>query len=156
MPDFIGEETLLQFHGRKIGVIIDHSPKAHPEVAGEGVEYNWGFSKLLYCRQPIELKSKKDKFRKLVRECISRELVTIQQRRKFERQAQRYLIAYLALAKFKNETSAEDGKEPLEVTMSAALIEKIVKRYANHQCVLNQEKGFITKVINEMRIVKGK
>ncbi len=62
MPDFVGEETLLQYHGQMIGVIVDHSPKAHPKVAGEGVEYDWGFSKLLYCCQHIENKRNKEKF----------------------------------------------------------------------------------------------
>jgi hypothetical protein len=40
--DFIEEETLLQYHGRQLGVIIDRTPKCHPEMAGEGIEYNWG------------------------------------------------------------------------------------------------------------------
>ncbi len=62
MSDFVGEETLLQYHGQMIGVIVNDSPKAHPEVAGEGVEYNWGFSKLLYCHRHIKKKRKKEKF----------------------------------------------------------------------------------------------
>ena len=47
-PDFIQEETLLQFHGRQLGVRVDRTPKCHPELAGEGVEYAWGFAKNLY------------------------------------------------------------------------------------------------------------
>jgi hypothetical protein len=43
--DFIEEETLLQYHGRQLGVVIDRTPKCHPEMAGEGIEYNWGCAK---------------------------------------------------------------------------------------------------------------
>ena len=37
--DFTNEITLLQLHAQKLGVSIDHSPKCHPELAGEGIEY---------------------------------------------------------------------------------------------------------------------
>ena len=37
--DFSTEETLLQYHGRLLGVIVDRTPKCHPEIAGKGVEY---------------------------------------------------------------------------------------------------------------------
>ena len=40
-PDFVEEETLLQFHGRLLGTTIDWTPKCHPEFAGEGIEYAW-------------------------------------------------------------------------------------------------------------------
>ena len=35
--DFHAELTLLQFHGVKLGAIIDRSPKCHPEIAGKGI-----------------------------------------------------------------------------------------------------------------------
>ena len=38
--DFVQEETLLQYHGRTLGVTVDRTPKFHPEMAGEGVEYD--------------------------------------------------------------------------------------------------------------------
>ena len=47
-PDFLDKETLLQYHGRRIGIEIDHSSVAHSEVAGEGLEYGWGVSKHVY------------------------------------------------------------------------------------------------------------
>ena len=42
MPDFENEETRLQYVGRKLGIVVDRSPKYHPEVAGEDIEYFWG------------------------------------------------------------------------------------------------------------------
>eukprot|EP00978_Attheya_sp_CCMP212_P041040 scaffold230583_cov65-Attheya_sp.AAC.1 len=47
LTDFMEEKTLLQTVGEEIGkerginIIIDRSPKCHPEVAGEGIEYTW-------------------------------------------------------------------------------------------------------------------
>ena len=37
--DFVQEETLLQWHGRLLGVEVERTPKCHPELAGEGIEY---------------------------------------------------------------------------------------------------------------------
>ena len=60
--DFINELTLLQYHGQKLGVVVDRSPKCHPEIAGEGIEYLWGLSKFWYRRTPIHTKRSKDNF----------------------------------------------------------------------------------------------
>ena len=66
--DFMNEITLLQHHGIKMGVIIDRSPKCHPELAGKGIEYDWGLSKLHYRRNPQKYKRSKEKFHSLVEE----------------------------------------------------------------------------------------
>ena len=151
MPDFVSEETLLQYHAKKIGASVDHSPKAHPELAGEGVEYDWGFSKLDYRRQPLELKRDKKKFRALVKRCISRANITIELRRKFSRRARGYSLCYraMALQKVKSGNSVtgadaslvgsgvssegsgeEHTRPPQDVPeLSASLIEKLIKEY---------------------------
>ena len=140
-PDFIREETLLQCHGKAMGMIVDHSPIAHPEVAGEGVEYDWGFSKLFYRRHPLAVKRSKEKFRDLVRKCISRETITTEMRRKFARRARRYTLAYLSM-----HLAKKNGADGLKCEMSASLIEKIVKMFKMHRThrnVLNQEQAFL-------------
>jgi hypothetical protein len=43
--NFEEEETMLQLMGRSRGVIVDQTPKCHPELAGEGIEYSWGCAK---------------------------------------------------------------------------------------------------------------
>ena len=60
--DFQNEETLLQYHGRLLGVTVDRTPKCHPEIAGEGIEYAWAAAKLHYRRLRIVEKRTKDKF----------------------------------------------------------------------------------------------
>ena len=67
--DFISELTLLQYHSQQLGVVLDRSPKCHPEIAGEGIEYLWALAKLHYRSQRIERKRGKDKFHQLVVEC---------------------------------------------------------------------------------------
>jgi len=55
--DFQEEETMLQAMAHQIGVELDHSPKCHCELAGEGIEYAWGCTKNYYRR--LLLKKKK-------------------------------------------------------------------------------------------------
>jgi hypothetical protein len=57
--DFQEEETLLQTMARKMGVMVDHTPKCHCELAGEGIEYSWGCAKNYSCRLPIKEKKYK-------------------------------------------------------------------------------------------------
>ena len=66
--DFCNELTLLQYHARKLGALVDRSPKCHPELAGEGIEYLWGLAKLWYRKSPISSKRSKELSRKLVKE----------------------------------------------------------------------------------------
>ena len=53
MEDFCEEETLLQHHGILLNVIIDLTPKYHPDISGEGVEYSWAAAKINYHRLRI-------------------------------------------------------------------------------------------------------
>ena len=69
--DFHNELTLLQFYGSKLGVTVDHIPKCHPKIVGEGIEYMWALAKSFFHHSPIEQKKTKEKFRNLVREASS-------------------------------------------------------------------------------------
>ena len=59
--DFDEEETMLQSMGRKMGALIDRTPKCHPELAGEGIEYSWGCAKNYYRRLQLEEEKEKGK-----------------------------------------------------------------------------------------------
>ena len=41
--DFLHEQGMMEFIGRKVGVEVILTPKCRPELAGEGVEYIWAF-----------------------------------------------------------------------------------------------------------------
>jgi hypothetical protein len=59
-PDFIAELTLLQYYGQEMGVLVDRTPKCHPEFAGNGVEYVWALVRLYYYHQPLRKGVKKN------------------------------------------------------------------------------------------------
>ena len=61
-PDFMNEKTMLQYYCKKLGIRTDRTPVAHCEIAGEGIEFDWGFSKIAYNSKPISLKQNKSKF----------------------------------------------------------------------------------------------
>ena len=73
--DFANELSLLQYHASLLGVLMERTPKCHPEIAGEGIKYNWALSKTEYWRSPLKEKSCKDKFSKLVRRCMDNKTV---------------------------------------------------------------------------------
>ena len=76
LPDFKKEKMLLEYYAEQLGVHIVCSTKYHPEITGEDIEYCWGIAKNWYCRRPLEDKKGRDKFLKLVKECICNENVT--------------------------------------------------------------------------------
>ncbi|CAM9883750.1 unnamed protein product, partial [Ascophyllum nodosum] len=51
LPDVRNERTALQHTVESRGHILVLPPKFHPEVAGVGIEYSWGMSKLEYRRE---------------------------------------------------------------------------------------------------------
>ena len=150
-PDFISEETLLQFHGKKLGVTVDCTPKCHPELAGEGIEYAWGCAKNAYRCLPICQKHQKDRFQQSVQSCISQDTLTVMLIRKFSRRARQYIMAYSEL---ENENSKQqstkvstDVSKVSTSTSSLALtmprIEKLVKRFKTHCSAVDFDKSFI-------------
>ena len=38
--DYQSKETILNHHERFLNVVVDRTPKYHPEIAGEGVDYS--------------------------------------------------------------------------------------------------------------------
>jgi hypothetical protein len=79
-------------------------------LAGEGVEYSWGFSKQRFRKNPIALRRKKNEFLGLVKKCLDREeSLTTKLVRKFSRRARAYMMAYYT-AHF----SSNSGQQELE------------------------------------------
>ena len=144
LPDFMEQETVLQFYARQLGVMIDRTPKCHPEVAGEGIEYGWGTSKEWYRRQPLSQKKGKDSFIVLVKRSLSREVLGITTMRKCAAKARRYILAYHQLAAFDDNGNE---KEP----MNMKLIENVTNQYyKRHRDVHNHESGFINELVDGM------
>ena len=91
--DFLHEQGMMEFIGRKVGVEVILTPKCHAELAGEGVEYMWACSKNHYRNLSLKEKKGKDKFTEAVRKCLSVDVITLMRMRKFAKRARQYLIA---------------------------------------------------------------
>ena len=135
--DFVNEKTMLQFIGEKLGCIIDRTPKCHPEMAGDGIEYEWAMAKLWYRRQKMERKKGKDKFHALVEECFGRDILSIERSRKFSSRARQYMVSYYMLEK--------DGKSttPMDVTNYKKL------RKSNTD-VLKEDYGYMSECLRQV------
>ena len=139
-PDFLNEVTLLQEKLSTLGVTVHRSPKCHAELAGEGIEYSWGFCKNAYRRLPICEKRTKDKFKESVRKVLNRENITTERVRKFARRARAYICAYYRLHHGDSNNESKQGDR-----ISPEVIEKLVRDFKTHRCALDFENKFIVK-----------
>ena len=96
--DFLQETTLLQYHASLLGVVIERSPKCHPKIAREGIEYGWALSKMNYCRSPMEEKRGKETFQILVQKCLDgKTVLNVKRMRACSRKACDYMVLYQAV-----------------------------------------------------------
>jgi hypothetical protein len=150
-PDFRDEETALQFLGRTIGVAVDCTPKFHAELAGEGIEYSWGFAKQLYRRKPVSMKKGRVNFKALVRKCTD-PATEIDKVRvgKFAGRARAYICAYFELNRQQQNQDVNDSVSERQQAHFVD-IERLMKSFKTHRCALDFDSGFIrsTCVIKE-------
>ena len=79
----------MQFIAKQLGVDVTMTPKAHPEFAGQGIDYSWGCVKLMFRKNNTNGTSK-EKAQRLESndvDAISTENVTIERIHKFIRKA---------------------------------------------------------------------
>ena len=89
--DFLNEvsalESLLLARGHRLIM----SPKGHCELAGSGIEYDWGKMKMFFRRHN---RLKRQEFNNLILSSMSREALPLETSRKFARKARAYRRAY--------------------------------------------------------------
>ncbi len=120
--------------------------KHHCKFAGEGIEYSWGCSKNEYRGKPINLQWKKEYFRQTVRDCLLRDVLTTERVQKFSARARAYMLAYLALER--NIDTSTASMNTAETSNSAVVkIEKMVKQFKTHRCALDFDGGFIKSTL---------
>jgi hypothetical protein len=144
-PDFRDEETALQHLGSTIGVTVDCTPKFHAELAGEGIEYSWGYAKQVYRRQPVALKKGREKFKALVHRCTD-PTTEIHKARvgKFVGRARAYICAYFELGRRGNQQNqAADDNVSQRQQAHFVDIERLMKSFKTHRCALDFDSGFI-------------
>ena len=111
------------------------SPKYHCELAGEGVEYAWGFMKRHFRNLCLKEKKTKEKFNKAVRDSV--ELVSVKNLIMFAGRCRRYMVTYLNFEK--------EGRQKVTFDM----IEKYTRQIKTHRNVADIEKAFIAKAWRE-------
>ena len=73
-----------------IGVKLRMTPKCHLEIAGQGIEYSWGYSKLRYCRYFNDEKA--NNVEKNVRAALCTSVLTKEQTDTFVQKARDYKL----------------------------------------------------------------
>ena len=87
--DFRNETPALQAMVEARGHILAMSPKGHCELAGNGIEYDWGKMK-----QNFRRKNRYGNFHQLILDSMSRKVLPVSTSRKFARKARAYRRAY--------------------------------------------------------------
>lgn len=104
--NFVEEKTLLKINAQEIvckqgmNVIVDRTPKCHPELAGEGIEYTWDNSKSYIRGVPIGKRRRAADFLHHVHMALSQEEganLNKNKVRKFSARARDYVAAYYIL-----------------------------------------------------------
>ena len=139
--DFQEEISAMQYLFEQLSsrgtnkISLVDTPKYHPEMAGEGIEYSWGLGKRKYRSIAYEDKKGKEKFLEAVRVSIG--YVTKEHVGKFRAKCRRYMVCYLNDARL-----SENG----EAQLTYQGIEKFQRTFKCHRNVADQEAGYIAQM----------
>jgi hypothetical protein len=166
-PDFMEEETALQFLGSQLGIEVMLTPKFHCEFAGEGIEYCWAHAKAKMRRTPIHEKKGRNNFIALVSRCLCSASVLTQERiRKFSSRARAYICTYFYLShdlQNRNSNVNDDngsgqpsvagdtmGVFPaVKQQLLFTEIEQLMKKFKAHRCALDFDTSFVLAALTE-------
>ena len=130
--DFKTETTQLKYILDLLGVFMILTPKCHPEIAGRGVEYCWGYAKLRFRRDFNDAIAKNLKLN--VKKSLDRDVITIDRVRKFARKTREYKLTYSLLVHLAKGNDATAGKDD---------IEHITKMFKAHRSAIDADYSFI-------------
>jgi hypothetical protein len=167
--DFKSEMSQLQFVAKQLGVSAIMTPKAHAELAGQGIEYSWGYAKLKFRQNNTSKDQAKQLHANVTNALSTDDCMTITRVRKFVCKAREYKVIYneYFLVKRKAEREVEKARQ-VESSMDAmverkrneqialkeeiakrlsklhyGIIEKQVKQLKAHRCALDTDTNFI-------------
>ena len=137
--DFLEEESQMVFIMKTINVSVEMSPKCHPELAGQGVEYCWGKSKKYYRaqRSAIAGSLSEDAFDKLVTKSLrgdgdeSDAPMTLLSVLRFSRKAHFYRMAYHSLSSHEDTIKLKDIEDSVKMLKNST--------YKEHRGVKRKE-----------------
>ena len=134
----MNELTLLQFYGKRMGVKINRTPKCHPELAGEGIEYLWAIAKLLYRRTEIEKKRNKQLFHTLVKEVTNpSSSLNIQRVRACSKKAREYMVLYKVVKDIEINNTTQTNNRHAIFEKSVKMFNQMTKKRRTHRNVIN-------------------
>ena len=132
--DFKHEQTQMMFILNLLGVFLDLTPKCHPEIAGRGVEYAWGYAKLRFRMEFNDAIAKH--LKENVLKSLDREVLTINRIRKFARKAREYKLTYSLIFDMNDGETGSTGKDD---------IEHITKEFKAHRSAMDSDFKFIAE-----------
>jgi hypothetical protein len=131
--NFANETPQLEYIAQKhLGAFIRLTPKCHPEIAGRGIEYAWGYAKLRFRRGINDAVA--SHLEENVKAALSREVLTINRLRKFARKARDYKLTYSYLV------ALADGED---ASAAKGRIEHLTKLFKQHRSALDADYKFI-------------
>ena len=154
--DFLNEITLLQYHANRMGVSLDRSPKCHPELAGEGIEYLWAIAKIYYRKTDINKKRSKSLFHSLVSSVTDpKTVLSINRVRGSSKKARDYMILYHVFDNIDLVDHTLTLKKHSIMEGSIDLYNKMKKKCKSHRSVLDMDESGINELINKFSITSA-
>ena len=136
--DFRNETTEMAELLAKLGVQMEQTPRKHPELAGEGVEYSWGKGKPEF-RRSHDYNPNAASLERRVRAALDSSTVLTRPRiRKFIRRGNEYKRAYREL---ENGQQVDAGASAGSVTHTD--IEQMKRDVKAHRSTKDQDLKFI-------------
>ena len=147
--DFVNEITLLQSHIEKLGSSVDRSPKCHPELAGEGIEYAWALAKLKYRRAAIKDKRTKANFLKLVKTVTCpTDTLSISRIRSCSKRARSYMKLYKSVEEIEKSGGKMEKKHSIYES-AVKIYMKLKKISKTHRSVADLHVKDVNEIANE-------
>ncbi len=125
-------ECLIDLFQTLGGHVLIKSPKCHPELAGVGIEYAWGLSKMKFKREVNDLQPKH--LEEIIKTALSDRYISVTQVHKFSRRTRDYRRIYQAM---RDDTSYDFD------STSLAMIELMRKQYKTHRNIAEIESEYI-------------
>jgi hypothetical protein len=146
LPDFKHERTLLDEELARTGDMVLYSPKCHPEIAGVGIEYCIGYSKMNF-RRKFNDTINAHLYENTIGSIFS---VTNEKVWKFSRRSRDYLHVYSDLMNGYD----VDGQVDLtgEAKISHAKMEDMRKACKSHRNIHDIEIKFLTAEMEEDKV----
>jgi hypothetical protein len=135
--DFATETTALQELLESRGHILVPCVKCHPELAGCGIEYSWGKSKMEFRKKNNGTGNKRSNLQERVaRSLDTASVLPLEKVWKFERRTRDYRNVYIKLSE--RSVDAED--------VTHQFIEKMVKNHKTHRNIVEIDREFLQNI----------